>query len=116
MAGAYEKVRAILPGIVESGAYVPEGFKVVRSTAIDAELHLLGAPNGVIDLQTGKLLEPRFGREALVARQLPDPYESRLQQLARLQVYNPVRSTQQVQLGINRRRACLLYTSPSPRD
>lgn len=35
----------------------------------------LGAPNGVIDLHTGRLLPPAEGRRALVTRWLPDPYD-----------------------------------------
>ena len=38
-------------------------------------LRWLGAPNGVIDLTTGRLLPPDEGRRCLVTYSLPDPYD-----------------------------------------
>lgn len=42
---------------------------------LDSNRRYLGAPNGVIDLNTGKLLDPVDGRKHLVTRMLPDEYD-----------------------------------------
>ena len=41
---------------------------------LDSDMRYLGAPNGVIDLDTGKLLSPQDGKKCLVTYQVPDAY------------------------------------------
>ena len=68
---------AQLPVLIKNRESV--GLLPAELTRCDAgdldRLQYLGAPNGVIDLQTGRLLPPEEGRLALVTRQLPDPYD-----------------------------------------
>ena len=42
---------------------------------LDADRRYIGAPNGVIDLHTGKLLPPDISRDLLVTRSIADDYD-----------------------------------------
>lgn len=42
---------------------------------IDSHLRYIGAPNGVIELDTGRLLTGRAARDCLVSMSIPDPYD-----------------------------------------
>ena len=52
----------------------PEGLTECHTRELNP-LRYLGAPNGVIDLTTGRLLPPVEGRRCLVTFSLPDPYD-----------------------------------------
>ena len=52
----------------------PEGLTECHTRELNP-LRYLGAPNGVIDLTTGRLLPPEEGRRCLVTFSLPDPYD-----------------------------------------
>ena len=54
---------------------IPAGLRSVPAGTIDADARYLGAPNGVIDLDTGQLLSRTGARRALVSNTIPDPYE-----------------------------------------
>ena len=54
---------------------VPSGLTVCNLPELDADKICLGAPNGVIDLQTGTLLPPNEGRKRLVTRTVPDAFD-----------------------------------------
>ena len=43
---------------------------------IDAEMRFLGAPNGVVDLQTGRILDRDEARKTFVSASLPDPFDA----------------------------------------
>ena len=53
---------------------IPNGLKVVYEDNLHLDGRFLGAPNGVIDLDTGELLTGPQAREKLVTRSIPDPY------------------------------------------
>ena len=61
--------------ILREHAAVPAGLRFVPSQIIDADTRYLGAPNGVIDLDSGRLLSRTEARGALVSRTIPDPYD-----------------------------------------
>ena len=54
---------------------IPAGLRSVPPETIDADARYLGAPNGVIDLDSGRLLSGTGARRALVSHTLPDPFE-----------------------------------------
>ncbi len=54
---------------------VPAGLRSVPAETIDADARYVGAPNGVVDLETGRLLSGTEARRALVSHTLPDPYD-----------------------------------------
>ena len=54
---------------------LPNGLKVVKTGELDRDGRYLGAPNGIIDLDTGALLTGVEARSKLVTRQVPDPYD-----------------------------------------
>ena len=54
----------------------PFGAIGCKLDELDAQMRYIGAPNGVIDLETGALLSPADGRRALVTAQLPDPFNA----------------------------------------
>ena len=53
----------------------PFGVRTCKRTDLDASTRYLGAPNGVVDLQTGDLLLPRTAAAALVTTSIPDPFD-----------------------------------------
>ena len=53
----------------------PRTMTQCRESDLDEQTQYLGAPNGVIDLNTGKLLTGHTARRCLVSRSLPDPYD-----------------------------------------
>ena len=61
--------------ILQEHGAVPAGLRAVPAETIDAEARYLGAPNGVIDLDTGQLLSGTGARRALVSHTTPDPFE-----------------------------------------
>ena len=65
--------RQALGAMRESG--LPEGLTVCTTDDLDADMRYIGAPNGVIDLDTGELLGGEAARAALVTHRLPDPYD-----------------------------------------
>ena len=54
---------------------IPAGLRSVPAGTIDADPRYLGAPNGIVDLQTGQLLCGTGARRALVSHTIPDPYD-----------------------------------------
>ena len=52
----------------------PADLTVAHLNTLDSQGRYLGAPNGVIDLDTGELLTGSAARRCLVTRTLPDPY------------------------------------------
>ena len=56
---------------------IPEGLTVIGRDDIDANLRYLGAPNGVVDLHTTKLLSPAevVERRAFIHCSIPDDYD-----------------------------------------
>ena len=61
--------------ILEEHAAVPAGLRFATSEAIDSVTRYLGAPNGVIDLDSGRLLSGTESRRALVSGTIPDSFE-----------------------------------------
>ena len=64
--------------VVERWRYdraLPNGLKVVKAEELDRDSRYLGAPNGMIDLNTESLLTGAEARSKLVTRQVPDPYD-----------------------------------------
>ena len=74
---AIGKVRAMLDAahrnIAAKGFHVG-GYLHVEAGEVNADLRVLGAPNGVIDLETGKLLSGKSAAAELVSWHVPDPY------------------------------------------
>ena len=58
----------------EQHGIVPQGLSHCKASDLDSDRRYLGAPNGVIDLDTGELLIGQTAREAFVTRRVPDPY------------------------------------------
>ena len=54
---------------------LPKGLDVVNIEELDRDKRYLGAPNGVIDLDTRDLLTGAEARSKLVTRSVPDPYD-----------------------------------------
>ena len=52
----------------------PDGITVCQEEELDSNLRYIGAPNGVVDLDTGDLLTGAEARACLVTRSVPDPY------------------------------------------
>ena len=57
------------------GARSVHGLTYCDSSELDANPRYIGAPNGVIDTHTGKLLRGAAARRALVTRTIPDDYD-----------------------------------------
>ena len=77
---AIAKVRAMLDAAYQdivSRGFVDtlEGYRHVPAETVNADLRVLGAPNGVIDLETGKLLSPKSAMPRLISWTIRDPYE-----------------------------------------
>ena len=53
----------------------PQGYRQVSTDAVDADPKYMGAPNGIVDLSTGSLLEGQRAADAMVYRSIPDPYD-----------------------------------------
>ena len=54
---------------------LPPELTMCKESEIDANRRYLGAPNGVIDLDTGDLITGAAARGLLVSRTVPDPYD-----------------------------------------
>ena len=54
---------------------VPEDLTQADERELDRDMQYLGAPNGVIDLNTGALLTGEAARLKLVTHTIPDPYD-----------------------------------------
>ena len=61
--------------ILEERRYLPGGLASVGRADIDVDGRYLGAPNGIIDLDTGRLLSDTEARRTLVSCTIPDPYD-----------------------------------------
>ena len=59
----------------EKDGTTPPALTMCRESEIDAARRYLGAPNGVIDLDTGELITGGDARALLVSRRVPDPYD-----------------------------------------
>ena len=57
--------------ILQEHAAIPAGLRSVPAGTIDAEARYLGAPNGIVDLDTGQLLSGTGARRALVSNTIP---------------------------------------------
>ena len=53
----------------------PPSLTQCRESEIDASRRYIGAPNGVIDLDTGRLITGAAARSLLVSRSVADPYD-----------------------------------------
>ena len=53
---------------------LPDGLTFCEEEALDADRFTMGARNGVIDLNTGRLLPPDVARSRFVTRSIPDPF------------------------------------------
>ena len=58
---------------------LPSGLTEARDMDLDQNKRYLGAPNGVIDLDTGDLLTGEAARAKLITRTVPDPYNPKAQ-------------------------------------
>ena len=69
-------IRAAYDRLAAAGL-IPEGLTVIGRDDIDANLRYLGAPNGVVDLHTTRLLSPAevVERRAFVHCSIPDDYD-----------------------------------------
>lgn len=54
---------------------LPSRLTQCKQSALDADRRYLGAPNGVIDLDTEELLTGEKARACLVTKSIPDPYD-----------------------------------------
>lgn len=54
----------------------PHGAIGCKIDDLDADTRYMGAPNGVIDLDDGRLLGPLEGRKALLTKELPDEFDA----------------------------------------
>ena len=71
---ALDSVGRVLPRWWDDNS-MPPALTQCQNNEMDANTRYLGAPNGVIDLQTGELLTGPAARRCLVSRSLPDPYD-----------------------------------------
>ena len=71
---ALDSVGRVLPRWWDDNS-LPPALTQCQEEEMDANTRYLGAPNGVIDLQTGELLTGPGARRCLVSRSLPDPYD-----------------------------------------
>ena len=62
-------------GLLEARGMLPEALTVCADFDLDANRHSLGAPNGIIDLKTGKLLPAEVARARFITRHVPDAYD-----------------------------------------
>ncbi len=77
-AGWQDTFRSIGPAIVglELDGELPPDLTQAMLTDLDTQLRYIGAPNGVIDLDTGLLLVGADARAKLVTRTIPDAYHA----------------------------------------
>ena len=54
---------------------LPSALSSCDQPRLDADRLCLGAPNGVLDVTTGRMLSPREARDRYITRMLPDPYD-----------------------------------------
>ena len=66
-------IRMVLMQLDEAG--VRHGVRMVQRAEMDANRRYLGAPNGIIDLHTGRLVLPEEARGLLVSASIPDDYD-----------------------------------------
>ena len=74
---AIGKVRAMLDSAhrnISAKGFNLGGYLHVKADAVNSDLRVLGAPNGVIDLENGKLLSRKSAAAKLVSWSMPDPY------------------------------------------
>ena len=72
---AIESVGGALEALAATDPAARDELTICNEGDLDAQLHYLGAPNGVIDLRTGELLTGARARECLVTTMIPDPFE-----------------------------------------
>ena len=65
---------AVLPDMFEAVGF-GQIIQVVSINDIDSNPRYLGAPNGVVDLATGRLLPPEEGAKTFTTCVLPDPFK-----------------------------------------
>ena len=61
--------------MMEERGMLPGELTACDASELDADRFSLGAPNGVIDLETGKLLPQQEARKRLVTRSIADPFD-----------------------------------------
>ena len=69
-----EQIAAAAVEFDDEGWEKPSGFRVVANSEVDDNGRYLGAPNGVIDLQTGLLLNPTEGLKTLTSLSVRDEF------------------------------------------
>ena len=74
----FQSVGAAVVALGRQGR-LPAGFTEAKEFELDQNKRYLGAPNGVIDLDTGDLLTGDAARSKLVTRSVPDPYNPNAQ-------------------------------------
>ena len=67
----------ILPGSIErmrEEERLPEQITICNEDDLDSNARYLGAPNGVIDLQTAKIIPRKEAKQKLITRMILDPF------------------------------------------
>lgn len=71
---ALESLRGVV-ATMQMRKSVPNSLTIANAVDVDADKSVLGTPDGVLDLATGKLLPPEQARKRLVTRSVRDPYK-----------------------------------------
>ena len=74
----FQSIGAAVVALKREGR-LPSGLTEARDMDLDQNKRYLGAPNGVIDLDTGDLLTGEAARSKLITRTVPDPYNPNAQ-------------------------------------
>ena len=79
---AVGKVRSVLDSAhrdIRAHGYAVPGYRHVEAEKVNADLRVLGAPNGVLSLETGKLLPWGSAASKLVSWSVQDDYDPKAQ-------------------------------------
>ena len=60
---------------IQMGNRTPTGCRMVRDTAVDAQLHYMGTPSGVVDMTTGSILRGEQARHTLTTLMTSVPFD-----------------------------------------
>ena len=74
----FQSIGAVVVALEREGR-LPAGLTQAKDMELDQNKRYLGAPNGVIDLETGDLLTGEAARSKLITRTVPDPYNPNAQ-------------------------------------
>ena len=76
--GAMLRMRKQMPSAVvylQNRGVLPDNIVIMRKKDLNTDLGVIGAPNGVIDLKTGKILSPDEGRGRYVTMMIADDFD-----------------------------------------